>query len=277
VFILRCFHNSKLVMMPKILLLGDSLTQTSFEGWGASLANQYQRRADVINRGMSGYNTRWYLRYAQDVGMFSDKVDEDVILVTLFFGANDSALKDLDAKHVPVPEYEENLTAMLQNVTQCFPKANVLLIAPPPVHKGQRLDFQKQRYGDKATGIPERTFEHTQLYAQACMKVAARNKIPCVDMFTAMVEAGDQNEGFGRFLSDGLHFSPQGHAFVTEHVLKCIEANFPDIAVTPCPVTGQPNNSGSKCPGLETSGPYHDDINHNEWEKAFDERKTGHK
>ncbi|KAL3907967.1 MAG: hypothetical protein SGARI_003285 [Bacillariaceae sp.] len=258
-------------------MLGDSLTQTCFEGWGAALANRYQRRADIVNRGMSGYNTRWYLRYAQDECIFSDDtnhpVDKDVVLVTIFFGANDAALKDLDGKHVPVPEYKNHMKAMIAKTQQSYPGAKILLIAPPPVHKGQRLDFQKQRYKDKATGIPERTFEHTQHYANACVEVGEEEKIACLDMFDAMVEAGGEDEGFGKFLSDGLHFSKMGHEFVAEQVFQAIQIDFPELAVAPCPVTGQPNNSGSKCEGLESSGPYHDEINFKEWEKAFDKRK----
>ena len=50
-------------MRPRIALYGDSLTQFSFDvrGWGAMMAHSYQRRADIINRGFSGYNTRWAL------------------------------------------------------------------------------------------------------------------------------------------------------------------------------------------------------------------------
>lgn len=45
---------------PTVVLFGDSLTQFSFSegGWGAGMADAYQRRADVLNRGLSGYNTR---------------------------------------------------------------------------------------------------------------------------------------------------------------------------------------------------------------------------
>ena len=50
------------VSYPRVLLFGDSLTQYSFGpegGWAASLADKLQRRADVVVRGFSGYNTRW--------------------------------------------------------------------------------------------------------------------------------------------------------------------------------------------------------------------------
>jgi lysophospholipase L1-like esterase len=41
---------------PQVVLLGDSITQNSFDsgGWGAQLAHWYVRKADVVNRGFSG-------------------------------------------------------------------------------------------------------------------------------------------------------------------------------------------------------------------------------
>lgn len=66
----RCSSSSPpphLTERGKIILLGDSITQMSFSatlsGWGSYIADVYQRRCDVYNRGMSGYNTDWFLRY----------------------------------------------------------------------------------------------------------------------------------------------------------------------------------------------------------------------
>jgi lysophospholipase L1-like esterase len=224
---------------------------------------------------MSGYNTRWFLRYADDDGVWEEP--GNVVLVTVFFGANDAALADRDpAKHVPVPEYKDNLRALIKKARVAYPDAGILALSPPPVHEQQRLDFQKQRYGDRATGVPERTREHTQQYASACVDVAREMNVPCVDLFTAMVEKGGvgdddhDGEGYGRYLSDGLHFNQAGHRFVFEELVGAIERHFPGLAVTPDPVTGQPNNSASTCPDLESSGPYHDEINYKSWETAFD-------
>ena len=52
-----------------ILLLGDSITQWSLRpnGWGNLLAQHYMRRADVVNRGFSGYNSAWILHAAEKV------------------------------------------------------------------------------------------------------------------------------------------------------------------------------------------------------------------
>lgn len=61
---LSSFYQSVYNKMFRIILLGDSITQMSFSspgGFGAHLADVYQRRADVLNRGYSGYNTNWIL------------------------------------------------------------------------------------------------------------------------------------------------------------------------------------------------------------------------
>jgi isoamyl acetate esterase len=259
-----------IMTLPKFLLLGDSLTQTSFEGWGATLANRYQRRADVLNRGCSGYNTRWYQRYAQDNGIWNEN-PQDIVLVIIFFGANDATLKDLDGKHVPVAEYQRNLRELVGKTQTAYSSAKILLIAPPPVHREQRLAFQRERYGEKATGIPERNLEHTKLYASACVEVAEALNIPYLDLFSVMVEATDD---FGKFLSDGLHFNQAGQDFVGEQLVQAMDTYFPELAVSPDPVTSQPNNSGSTCLALKSSGPYHDEINPEEWETAFEEKKN---
>jgi len=80
----------------KILLFGDSITQQSFSandcGWGACISDRYQRRADVLNRGFSGYNSGWFLKFAAtDEGKADLFEHEGVRLVTIFFGANDAS------------------------------------------------------------------------------------------------------------------------------------------------------------------------------------------
>lgn len=259
-------HNNQ---MSKLLLLGDSLTQTSFEGWGGMLANLYQRRADVLNRGMSGYNTRWYIKYAQDNGVWDEP--GRVVLVTIFFGANDATLIDQDpTKHVPLAEYGENLKALIGKTRGSYPTAKILLITPPPIHREQRLEFQEMRYQEYATGIPERTSEHTLTYVQKCIEVSKELNVPCLDMFDAMMKDGDGD--FGKFLWDGLHFSELGQKFVFEQLTLAIKTHFPGIAVRPDQITGQPNNSSSRCQDIPNNGPYHDDIDYKEWEKAFEKK-----
>ena len=255
-----------------LLLLGDSLTQLCFEGWGSDLADVYQRRADVLNRGMSGYNSRWYLRYAEDNGVW--KEPGNILLVTIFFGANDAAMKEYEpVVHVPLPEYKTNIETIVDKAKEAYPDAKVLIIAPPPVYAEQRLAYQKKRYGDKATGILERTSEVTGKYAEACREVAESKKVPCVDLFTAMrtAEGNADEDDVGRFFNDGLHFSKTGHTFVSDALTKAIQTHFSTLEVRPCPKTGRFNNSSSVCEDIKNSGPYSDIVKtKRKWEEAFD-------
>ena len=256
----------------KFLLLGDSLTQLSFGGWGSELADVYQRRADVLNRGMSGYNSRWYLRYAEETGIWNEP--GKVALVTIFFGANDAAKKDLEPKvHVPLDEYKANIEKLVDKAKESYPNAKILIMTPPPVHPGQRLEYQKKRYGDKATGVLERTTEIAGTYAAACREVAKTKDVPCVDIFTAMraAEGNTDEDDIGRFFYDGLHFNKTGNKFVYDTLAKVISKNFPSLEVRPCPKTGRYNNSASICEGIENSGPYVDEVKaKRKWEEAFE-------
>lgn len=114
---------------PSIILFGDSITQlgfsgsssTSSPGWVSLLSNAYARRADVFNRGYSGYNTR----HAMDTHFLSSvfgsadgKQSDSVIMVTVFFGANDASLPgDREhCQHVPIDEYESNLRKIVESI-----------------------------------------------------------------------------------------------------------------------------------------------------------------
>jgi hypothetical protein len=47
---------------PTFVLFGDSITERSFaltSGWALPIASAYATSVDIVNRGFSGYNTRW--------------------------------------------------------------------------------------------------------------------------------------------------------------------------------------------------------------------------
>ena len=110
----------------KIILFGDSITQMSFSatdcGWGAWIADRYQRRADVLNRGFSGYNSDWFLRFAATDEGKADLFDHDnVKIVTIFFGANDASDSKLNARqHVPLDRYKSNINEIVKLARQNF-------------------------------------------------------------------------------------------------------------------------------------------------------------
>lgn len=85
------------------------------------LSNAYARRADVLNRGYSGYNTRHALGvlpsvFGPDCG--PDDESDGVLMVTVFFGANDASLPgDREhCQHVPIDEYEENMRKIVKSI-----------------------------------------------------------------------------------------------------------------------------------------------------------------
>jgi len=219
----------------KIVLLGDSITQMSFSaelsGWGTHLADVYQRRCDVFNRGMSGYNTNWYLKYLEsdqgkyDVfdsmtsgagsgGIYNNNGNEndgisDVKLVTIFFGANDASCSKLNPRHhVPIPTFESNLEKIVNLCKLNYgEKVRIVFITPPPVHHQSRLEFQIKRWGkDKATGELERNMELSSQYASSVMKVAKKMNYPSLNIWQMMQDAtridGD-NENDNANSSDG--------------------------------------------------------------------------
>ncbi|XP_059667990.1 GDSL esterase/lipase WDL1-like isoform X3 [Cornus florida] len=70
---------------PQIVLFGSSIVQFSFshEGWGAILADIYARKADIILRGYSGWNSRRALEVLDKI--FPKSLSEKTRLI--FLGA----------------------------------------------------------------------------------------------------------------------------------------------------------------------------------------------
>lgn len=104
---------------PVILLLGDSLTQQGFGvnggvGWASLLSRAYTRRADVLNRGYSGYNSR-HAKSILKESILPSIQQEHVLFCTVFLGTNDAALPG-ERQHVPLDEYEQNLESIVKQV-----------------------------------------------------------------------------------------------------------------------------------------------------------------
>ena len=241
------FLKSKSMERGKVVLLGDSLTQLGFGdgGFASELSHYYQRRLDVLNRGYAGYNSRWLLDLMRE-----GYDNREVRLAIIFLGANDAALPG-ERQHVPVDEYKKNL----RHIVKIVEKSKIILICPPPIDQSQRLAYQRERYGDKATGILERTLETTGTYAEACAALADELNIPCVNIYDSM----QATSNWPTFLSDGLHLSKEGNQFLAKELIKAIETHLPELAVAPCPKTQNFGSSGSTS-RLLPDAPWHDTI-----------------
>ena len=97
-----------------VVFFGDSITQRGFEvesnGYVALMAEWWKRKVDILNRGYSGYNSRWGIKMMNDAVM-----NESPDLVAIFFGANDS-VDNRVPQHVPLNEFSDNIEAMIRKV-----------------------------------------------------------------------------------------------------------------------------------------------------------------
>ncbi|KAM8833641.1 isoamyl acetate-hydrolyzing esterase 1 homolog isoform 1-T1 [Synchiropus picturatus] len=209
----------KTVIWPKIILFGDSITQFSFQasGWGAELAHKLSRQCDVVNRGFSGYNSRWAKIILPRLIDCQNAAGGDIAAVTVFFGANDCALEDKNPQqHVPLQEYSENLKEIsgLLAAAGVTPD-KVIFITPPPLHepawekecilKGSPLNRQNRVAGQ---------------YAQACVQAAGQCGSDVLDLWTLMQKDG---QDYSVYLSDGLHLSEKGNQFVSQHLWELLQ------------------------------------------------------
>eukprot|EP01018_Ginkgo_biloba_P001151 Gb_05171 [translate_table: standard] len=234
-------------MRPRFVLFGDSITQQSFSpgGWGAALADHYCRKADVVLRGYSGYNTRWALFLLSKI--FPLQSSEAPLVVTVFFGANDAALRERSSgrQHVPLEEYKQNLQHIVAHLKKISDSTLIVLITPPPIDENARL---RSPFGEILSGLPERTSDNAATYAQACIAVANQSGVPVIDLCSRMQETPRWQEAY---LSDGLHLTPAGNTVVFEELLKILSAK------------------GLSIENMPNDFPEYSEINAKEPQKAF--------
>ena len=105
--------KTEVATRKKVIMFGDSITQHGFnsdDGWVAGMADWWTCRVDVLNRGFSGYNTKWALKMVDSV-VIAERPD----LVFLFFGAND-AVDPAEMQHVSIQTYRSNLIKIITKI-----------------------------------------------------------------------------------------------------------------------------------------------------------------
>uniref|UniRef100_A0A0D6R747 Uncharacterized protein n=1 Tax=Araucaria cunninghamii TaxID=56994 RepID=A0A0D6R747_ARACU len=208
---------------PLFVLFGASLTENSFQpgGWGASLADYYSRKADILLRGFRGWNTRRAVAVLEK--FFPKDYPSQPALVIVFFGVNDAAfpLPSGKGQHVPLPEYKANLRQICAHIKGLSDTSRVVLITPPPVFEEARRAHARRKWGSQAGSYPDRTNERAQGYAEACLEVAKEMDVGAVDLWNAIQTTRDWET---ECLSDGLHLSPIGNQILLEELLKVLKS-----------------------------------------------------
>lgn len=195
-----------------ILLLGDSITQMGSNeydgdhgGWVAHMQAHYNRKADVINRGFGGFNTKTAaLALPEILDMLSK---QEIALTIVWLGANDAAVPDgSDGRaHIPVAQYQSNLKGIVQKLLDDGVE-RVLVVTPTPVYEAAPQAIPE---GER---IAPRNLKATATYAEAARAVAASfpgQKVHLADAFQTFVSQGDW--GTRLMAPDGLHLSRQGN------------------------------------------------------------------
>ncbi|ESP02992.1 hypothetical protein LOTGIDRAFT_111055 [Lottia gigantea] len=209
--------NQKEYTWPKIVLFGDSITQYSFKPqggcWGALLADHLQRKCDVLNRGFSGFNSRW-CKFMLPKIVTAD-ITKDLAGVTLFLGANDSNNDDNIRQHVPLNEFTTNMTEMIEYLQSIgIEREKIILITCPAYDNDAwvsvclRLACYKVKYS-----------ETTRKYASSCNKIAKETGVSLVDLYNDMLK----HENWKEMLGDGLHLSAAGGQLLFESLKPIID------------------------------------------------------
>ncbi|CAH3177328.1 unnamed protein product, partial [Porites evermanni] len=123
-------------LFPKIVLFGDSITQESFSkgGWGARIADYFQRKCDVLNRGFSGYTSAFNKLILPRILQCDHSPKGSVAAVVLLLGSNDSVVADLDQRGLTVEQYITNMTdIILQFTNDGISASKVVLLTPPAI------------------------------------------------------------------------------------------------------------------------------------------------
>lgn len=213
---------------PVVLLTGDSHTakgtDPSTSGWAAMLQNRYVRTTDVVTRGLSGYNTKWFLKYV------APTIEREIrkssyttpSLITVWFGSNDAALTNGTSSktHVPIENYKENLVKIVSNFWIAAPTANLLLITPHHVNDSARAEIAAEQ-----NGKIDRTNAMAKKYARACVEAAAALGVPVLDLNTYFNEMPEATRN-ALLLADGLHLNAMGNIIVDELLRSKIAADF---------------------------------------------------
>ncbi|RLN02349.1 hypothetical protein BBJ28_00004978 [Nothophytophthora sp. Chile5] len=236
---------------PVLLLTGDSLTEYGTkpenDGWISLLQDRYCRTADIMARGLSGYNTKyvslssWLLRlaFANLIALLNSYLSrwfiEDALpviegelashrispaLITLWLGANDAALLNGTSawQHVPLEEYAANLAKIVLTFRLKAPTAQILLITPAFVDDSRRMS---------ANGTLDRSNAASGEYAQKCVETAQEIDTPVLDLYSVFSAMPDNESA--TYLEDGLHFNAEGNRLVDQELRATMASEFPGL------------------------------------------------
>lgn len=203
-------------LFPKVILFGDSISQESFSegGWGATIADHFQRKCDVLNRGFSGYTSAFNKLILPKILQWDNSPKGSIAVAVVLLGSNDSVLEDIDPRGLSVEEYVANLTDILTQFMDDGMAANQLILLTPPAISEVMWEKRCREMG-YAMALSD---ERVKSFASRCADLGKSLGVAVVDLYTLF----HQQPNWESFLSDGLHLSKEGNRFVADHVIPLL-------------------------------------------------------
>jgi lysophospholipase L1-like esterase len=227
-------------------LFGDSITQRGYDqdlgfGWVSALSSVYIRKLNVINAGLSGYNTKMALHTLPQV--FPTPENTKIRFLVIFFGANDARFPNTPQaeQHVPIEEYRQNLRKIIQHPLVQAHNPKIILTTPPPVDEALCEKLELEIWG---IDVVRRTAEVVSQYAQVVRDVGKEMDVAVLDVWTAFMEKVGWKPGqpligakgvaqikgteLPTLLVDGLHLTGDGNKIVYHELMRLIRERWPD-------------------------------------------------
>ncbi|KAJ9123221.1 hypothetical protein QFC22_001415 [Naganishia vaughanmartiniae] len=212
---------------PQIVVTGDSISQQAFKigGYGAALVDAYQGKADVINRGMGGYNSNQLLKKLKDDFQWPNG---DVKIAVIHIGTNDATTHGI--QHVPVEDFTQNVKAILKFLKETQPEAKVILITPSTVDMDAWAALGLEM-GMPSEMVYNRSPEAAKRIRDAVLAVAEEADASVVDAWKLHDDAVKNGElKTSELFSDGLHYSERGYAYINKALLQLINTSYPSLS-----------------------------------------------
>ncbi|CAJ1805852.1 unnamed protein product [Sphenostylis stenocarpa] len=201
---------------PQFVLFGSSIVQFSYShlGWGSILSDLYARKADIVLRGYSGWNSRRAVKVLDEI--FPKNATEQPSLIIVYFGGNDSLLPHPSGlgQHVPLQEYIENMRKIGTHLKSLSNMTRIIFLSAPSVNEAQI-------YGDsELVGQRLRTNESCRIYSEACLELCREMNIKAIDLWSALQKRDDWRDVC---FTDGIHLTAEGSKIVAKEILKVIK------------------------------------------------------
>ncbi len=217
VLILSLFLLSNLRKIPpryRVILFGDSITEggTMVDGTFNDFAIYYKGRADVLNRGFSGYNTNGAKIATQEMIANDYTLNKQPTLVIIMFGSNDCVTEGF-SQYVSVENYEKNLSEIINLLKSISSVITPVIVPPPPIC---------DELFRKVWKPVSRSNEGVRKYYGAAKLVSNKENVIFVDTWEKESEEWPQSDCSTH--TDGLHLTEKGYKIVTRYIKNAINS-----------------------------------------------------